>query len=53
MKLSTELVPEPSQNQFLLAALPKNKILINKIKEVTPSIPIVSEETSDNKSISL
>ena len=26
-----------------------NKILINKIKEVTPSIPIVSEETSENK----
>ena len=26
-----------------------NKILINKIKKVTPSIPIVSEETSENK----
>ena len=26
-----------------------NEILINKIKEVTPSIPIVSEETSENK----
>ena len=26
-----------------------NKILINKIKELTPSIPIVSEETSENK----
>ena len=27
-----------------------NKILIKKIKELTPQIPIVSEETSDNKS---
>ena len=26
-----------------------NKILINKIKELTPNIPIVSEETSENK----
>ncbi len=28
-----------------------NKIIIEKIKELTPSIPIVSEETSDNKLI--
>ena len=28
-----------------------NKIIIKKIKELTPSIPIISEETSDNKSI--
>ena len=28
-----------------------NKILTKKISEVTPSIPIISEETSDNKSI--
>jgi len=28
-----------------------NKIIINKLKELTPSIPIISEETSDNKSI--
>ena len=28
-----------------------NKIITNKIKELTPQIPIVSEETSDNKSI--
>ncbi len=28
-----------------------NKIISEKIKEFTPSIPIVSEETSDNKSI--
>jgi 3'(2'), 5'-bisphosphate nucleotidase len=28
-----------------------NKILIKKIKEVTPLIPIVSEETTDNKSV--
>ena len=27
-----------------------NKIITNKIKEVTPKIPIVSEETSENKS---
>ncbi len=27
-----------------------NKILTNKIKEVTPDLPIISEETSDNKS---
>ena len=27
-----------------------NKILSEKIKELTPSIPIISEETSDNKS---
>ena len=26
-----------------------NKIIINKISEITPSIPIVSEETMDNK----
>ena len=28
-----------------------NKIITNKLKELTPSIPIISEETSDNKSI--
>ena len=28
-----------------------NKIITNKIKNITPKIPIVSEETSDNKSI--
>ena len=28
-----------------------NKIITKKIKELTPSIPIISEETSDNKSI--
>ena len=28
-----------------------NKILIKKISELTPNIPIISEETSDNKSI--
>ncbi len=28
-----------------------NKIISQKIKELTPSIPIISEETSDNKSI--
>ena len=28
-----------------------NKILTKKISEVTPSIPIISEETTDNKSI--
>ena len=28
-----------------------NKIISKKIKELTPSIPIISEETSDNKSI--
>ncbi len=28
-----------------------NKIIIKKIFELTPSIPIISEETSDNKSI--
>ena len=28
-----------------------NKIITNKIKELTPLIPIISEETSDNKSI--
>ena len=28
-----------------------NKIIIKKLKELTPQIPIVSEETSDNKSI--
>ena len=28
-----------------------NKIITNKIKNITPNIPIVSEETSDNKSI--
>ena len=27
-----------------------NKLITNKIKELTPSIPIVSEESSDNKS---
>ena len=27
-----------------------NKIITNKIKELTPSIPIISEETSENKS---
>ncbi len=27
-----------------------NKILTNKIKEITPELPIISEETSDNKS---
>jgi len=26
-----------------------NKIVITKIKQLTPSIPIISEETSDNK----
>ena len=28
-----------------------NKIITNKLKKITPNIPIVSEETSDNKSI--
>ena len=28
-----------------------NKIVVKRIKELTPSIPIISEETSDNKSI--
>ena len=28
-----------------------NKIITNKIKEITPEIPIVSEEVSDNKNI--
>tara|TARA_B100001121_G_scaffold232882_1_gene206264 strand:+ start:60 stop:833 length:774 start_codon:yes stop_codon:yes gene_type:complete len=28
-----------------------NRIIINKIKDITPNIPIVSEETSENKSI--
>ena len=28
-----------------------NKIICKKIKELTPSIPIISEETSDNKLI--
>ena len=28
-----------------------NEILTNKIKEITPEIPIISEETSDNKSM--
>ena len=28
-----------------------NKIIIKKLKELTPSIPIISEETSDNKLI--
>ncbi len=28
-----------------------NKIIINKIKELTPHIPIISEETSENKNI--
>ena len=28
-----------------------NKIITEKIKEVTPELPIISEETSDNKSI--
>ena len=28
-----------------------NKIITKKIEELTPSIPIISEETSDNKSI--
>ena len=27
-----------------------NKIITNKIREITPELPIVSEETSDNKS---
>ena len=27
-----------------------NKIILDKIKEITPKLPIVSEETSDNKS---
>ena len=27
-----------------------NRIITNKIKEITPSIPIISEETSENKS---
>ena len=27
-----------------------NKIITKKIKELTPDIPIISEETSDNKS---
>ena len=27
-----------------------NRIITNKIKELTPNIPVVSEETSDNKS---
>ncbi len=27
-----------------------NKLITNKIKELTPSIPIVSEESSENKS---
>jgi 3'(2'), 5'-bisphosphate nucleotidase len=28
-----------------------NRIITNKIKEITPDIPIISEETSENKSI--
>ena len=28
-----------------------NKIITQKIKEITPNLPIISEETSDNKSI--
>ena len=28
-----------------------NNIITDKIKEITPNIPIVSEETSENKSI--
>ncbi len=28
-----------------------NKIITNKIREITPEIPIVSEEVSDNKNI--
>ena len=28
-----------------------NKIITQKLKEITPEVPIVSEETSDNKSI--
>ena len=28
-----------------------NKIITNKLKQLTPHIPIVSEETSDNKLI--
>ena len=28
-----------------------NRIITNKLKELTPEIPIVSEETSENKSI--
>ena len=28
-----------------------NKIITEKIKEITPDLPIISEETSDNKSI--
>ena len=28
-----------------------NKILTEKIKELTPNLPIISEETSDNKSM--
>ena len=27
-----------------------NEIITNKIKEITPELPIISEETSDNKS---
>ena len=27
-----------------------NKIISNKLKEITPKLPIISEETSDNKS---
>ena len=30
-----------------------NKIISQKISKLTPDIPIISEETSDNKSISL
>ena len=30
-----------------------NKIITDKIKNITPQIPIVSEETSDNKSIKI
>ena len=28
-----------------------NKIIVKKLKEYTPNIPIISEETSDNKSL--
>ena len=30
-----------------------NKIITQKLKEITPHLPIISEETSDNKSLNL
>ena len=34
-----------------MVILEVNKIITKKIIELTPNIPIISEETSDNKSI--